>query len=77
MVEELASVEAMLPTIRVPTTVIVGAWDAVVSPAVGARIAAAIRGSELLLVRGVGDSAPRDAPDVVAGAVLRRAGLSA
>jgi pimeloyl-ACP methyl ester carboxylesterase len=54
--------------VRVPTTVVSGAWDLVVPPSVSASIAAAIPGSELVTVARTGHFIPRDAPDVVAAA---------
>jgi pimeloyl-ACP methyl ester carboxylesterase len=69
LVREIGEVEAALGSVRVPTTVISGAWDLVVPPSVSASIAAAIPGSELVTVARTGHFIPRDAPDVVAAAV--------
>ena len=68
LVREIGEVEAALGSVRVPTTVVSGAWDLVVPPSVSASIAAAIPGSELVTVARTGHFIPRDAPDVVAAA---------
>jgi pimeloyl-ACP methyl ester carboxylesterase len=69
LVREIGEVEAALGSVRVPTTVVSGAWDLVVPPSVSASIAAAIPGSELVTVARTGHFIPRDAPDVVAVSV--------
>ncbi len=69
LVREIGAVESALDSVRVPTTVISGAWDVVVPPSVSASIAAAIPGSELVSVARTGHFVPRDAPEVVAAAV--------
>jgi pimeloyl-ACP methyl ester carboxylesterase len=75
---EIESVEESIPLIVVPTEVITGTWDIVVSPSVAASTAASIRGSRLSIVPGVGHFLPRDAAPVIADAVVRVAakGLS-
>lgn len=71
LMTEIRSVEAALAEIGVPTEVVSGTWDIIVSPEVAARIASAIRGAELVLVPGTGHFLTRDAPRALAGAVRR------
>lgn len=69
LLKEIGPIETALEDIRAPTVVLAGAWDVVVPPSVGAAIAAAIRGAELIVVEHVAHFVPRDAPKVVADAV--------
>jgi pimeloyl-ACP methyl ester carboxylesterase len=71
LLREISEVESSLQTIEVPTAVIVGAWDVVVSPSVAASIAASVPGAELVTVGQVGHFVPRDAPEAVTSAVRR------
>jgi hypothetical protein len=78
LINEIQSIEAALPDIRVPTEVVAGTWDIIVGPEVAARIASTIHGAELVLVPGTGHFLTRDAPEVLARAVrgvAERAGL--
>jgi pimeloyl-ACP methyl ester carboxylesterase len=71
LVREIGDVEAALPRVGVPTVVIAGSWDVVVPASVATSIAAAVAGSELVVVARTGHFVPRDAPRVVADAVRR------
>ena len=64
--ESLWSVAAR---VRVPTLVVWGDRDRLVAPRLAPRTAAAIRGSRLLVLPGVGHVAQIEAPEVVARAV--------
>jgi pimeloyl-ACP methyl ester carboxylesterase len=74
LLREIAEVEEAVSSVRVPTTVVCGAWDVVVPPAVGRWISETIEGSELVIVERTGHFVPRDAPQVVAAAVRRTEG---
>lgn len=63
---EPADVMAELPTIGVPTLVLGGAEDRLVSPAQHAEVATAL-GGDLIMLDGVGHAAHEQVPDVVAG----------
>jgi pimeloyl-ACP methyl ester carboxylesterase len=78
LIDEIPSVEDALPEIHVPTEVVAGTWDIIVTPEVAARIASSIRGAELVLVPHTGHFLTRDAPSVLAAAIRRvavKAGL--
>jgi pimeloyl-ACP methyl ester carboxylesterase len=67
----ISEVQQAVSSVRSPTTVISGAWDIVVPPAVGRWISQTIEGSEFVIVDRAGHFVPRDAPEVVAAAVRR------
>jgi pimeloyl-ACP methyl ester carboxylesterase len=69
LLREIADIEASLPMVGVPTTVIAGAWDVVVPPSVARSIARSVPGAELVILEKVGHFVLRDAPDAVAAAV--------
>ena len=71
LLNEIGDVEDSLGAIAVPTVVITGSWDVVVSPSVAVSIASAVPAAELVTVERVGHFLPRDAPEVVASAVRR------
>lgn len=73
LMTEIRSVETALSQVRVPTEVVAGTWDIIVSPEVATRIASSIQGAELVLVPGTGHFLTRDAPGVLAEAVRRSA----
>ncbi len=59
---ERADSTATLPSIRVPTLVMVGAEDSLAPPAVHEEMRAAIPGSRLVVVPGAGHVSPMEAP---------------
>jgi pimeloyl-ACP methyl ester carboxylesterase len=69
LVREIASVEASLSQLTLPTVVMTGALDDVVSPSVAVNTAAQVKGAELVILPAVGHAVPRDAPDAVVSAV--------
>jgi pimeloyl-ACP methyl ester carboxylesterase len=71
LVREIGAVESALPRIHLPTVVIVGTWDVVVPPSVGAVVAGAVPGAELVTLARTGHFVPRDAPLEIADAVRR------
>jgi pimeloyl-ACP methyl ester carboxylesterase len=71
LLAEIADVERSLAQVRVPTAVVSGTWDRVVAPAVAAQTAAAIAGSELVVLSGVSHFPARDAPARVERALRR------
>jgi len=76
LVGELAAVTAALGRVRVPTAVVVGAWDVVVSPSSGRTLAAAVPGAELVELERSGHFVARDAPVALSGVVARYAGIA-
>jgi len=77
LIDETASIERRLPSLRVPTAVIHGTADHVVSPHVAAELAGAIAGAELLLRPNLGHRLPFEEAEFVAGVVRRYASLMA
>jgi 3-oxoadipate enol-lactonase len=55
--------------LTLPTVVMTGALDDVVSPSVAVNTAAQVKGAELVILPAVGHAVPRDAPDAVVSAV--------
>jgi len=60
---------ALLPTIAVPTLVVVGEHDAIAPPAEAAAMAAAIRGARCVVVPGCGHMTPIEDPAAFAAAL--------
>ena len=77
LLAEVGDVERALPGLRLPVSVVTGTWDTVVPPAVAVAIAAAVPGSELVTVAGVGHFVPRDSPRAVVAALFRVHGRAA
>jgi pimeloyl-ACP methyl ester carboxylesterase len=71
LIREIGEVEASLRAIKMPVSVVAGAWDVVVAPSVAASIAASVPAAELVVVDRIGHFVPRDAPGVIASAVRR------
>ena len=53
---------ALLPTLRVPTLVVVGEQDVITPPAEAQAMAAAVQGARLAVVPGCGHMTPMEAP---------------
>jgi len=62
---------SLLPSIAVPTLVIVGEHDAITPPAGAEPMSKAIRGSTYVVVRGSGHMAPMEQPQQVTDAIRR------
>ncbi len=69
-VEFLDRLEAVLPDVTCPTSIVWGAEDSWISPNNGLRIQRAIPGSSLTMVPGAGHFILDDAPDEVADLVI-------
>ena len=74
LLDELPTVYAALPRLRVPTAVVVGAWDLVVRPGASRTLAGAVAGAELVEVPRAGHFVARDTPHVLADVVARYGG---
>lgn len=70
LIAEEAHVIEAVSRLAVPTVVMVGTRDVVVPPRSGARLAAAVPGSTLLLVAGSGHLLPEEVPHLVADAIV-------
>jgi pimeloyl-ACP methyl ester carboxylesterase len=68
--QDMAALEPLLGAVSVPALVLWGAEDAWLSPAVGARLAAAIPEARFVLVSGAGHFAMEDEPAAVADELL-------
>lgn len=79
LVDELDAVQAALPEVRVPTTVVSGTWDVVVPLEASRFLADSIPGARLQILDGVGHFVARDAPEalieVITAAATDRRGL--
>jgi pimeloyl-ACP methyl ester carboxylesterase len=64
-------VESLLPQITCPALVMTGSQDGWAPPAQHAQMAAAIPGSELVIVEGAGHMIPLEAPEAVNAAIAR------
>jgi pimeloyl-ACP methyl ester carboxylesterase len=73
LVHELPLLAPRLASIKAPTAVVLGTMDRVIGPTSGSRLAAAIPGAELEMVRGGGHLLPQLQPAAVASAVRRLA----
>jgi len=73
LLRELPLLGPRLPTLQLPTLVLVGTSDRVVGTAAGNRLAAAISGASLEFVPGGGHLLPQLEPEVVAEALRRLA----
>lgn len=69
LAQRYAPIEATLPAIAVPTTVLWGDRDEFFSPADGHRLSAAVPGAELRVLEGAGHFVARERPDDVAAAI--------
>lgn len=76
LVEETPRISERLPTIRVPTVVIHGTADHIVSPHAAVLLAASIPGAELVLRPHEGHLLAFERPEVIAEAVRRYARLT-
>ncbi len=65
LVDELGDIQAALPDVRAPTTVVSGTWDVVVPLEASRFLADAIPGAELRVLDGVGHFVARDAPEAL------------
>lgn len=65
----MAALWERLPSLRMPTTVLVGERDAKYT-ALGRRLATAIPEARLVIVPGAGHGLPRESPDAVAAALI-------
>jgi pimeloyl-ACP methyl ester carboxylesterase len=72
LVRELPELEARLPSLDVPATVIIGARDLVVPVQSARELAAAIPGAELIVLPRAGHLLPLRQADAVADAIARR-----
>lgn len=77
LVAEAPLVAKAAEALDLPVVVVAGTRDAVVPPRASARLAAALRARELVLVAGAGHFLMADAPEVVVAAVDRVASLAA
>ncbi len=66
LLAEAGLLERAVGDVAVPTTVVTGAWDAVVPPSASADLAAGIAGARLVSLAGVGHFVARDVPDTLA-----------
>jgi pimeloyl-ACP methyl ester carboxylesterase len=71
LIDELPAVTAALPALDLPVSVVSGEWDVVVRPQAAVSLAAAVSNAELVLVPNAGHFVARDAPEVLADAVVR------
>jgi pimeloyl-ACP methyl ester carboxylesterase len=69
LLREMGSIETSLSRLTLPTVVVTGALDAVVSPSVAVHTAAQLEAAELVILPGTGHSVPHDAPDALVSAV--------
>lgn len=76
LIQETPAIEERLPTLRLPTAVLHGAADHVVSLGAARDLAEAIPGAELHLEPGSGHLLPFEQPEVVAAAVRSYAALA-
>jgi pimeloyl-ACP methyl ester carboxylesterase len=77
LLAELPSVTAALAQVRVPTSVVAGMWDVVVSPRAARSLTFAIPGAELVAIPDTGHFIARDASPLLAEVIAetdRRAG---
>jgi pimeloyl-ACP methyl ester carboxylesterase len=77
LLAELPAVTAALTGVAVPTTVVAGMWDVVVSPRAARSLTAAIPGAELVVIPDIGHFVARDASPLLATLIAetdRRAG---
>lgn len=71
LLAEIDDLERAMSRVRAPTAVVTGTRDPVVPPSAAATTAAAIPGSELVMLAGIGHFLARDAPRAVAEVVGR------
>jgi pimeloyl-ACP methyl ester carboxylesterase len=71
LMDELPVVNAALARVKVPTAVVVGAWDVVVRPGAGRTLAHAVAGAELVWIDRAGHFVARDTPDRLADVIAR------
>jgi len=69
LINEMPLVVGALARIRVPTVVVVGAWDLVVGHEAGRTLVRAVAGAELVEVERSGHFVARDAPGVLSGLI--------
>lgn len=69
LLREIASVEALLPTLMLPTVVVTGELDGVIPPSVSVSTASAVVGADLVIVSNTGHPLPCEAPGAVVSAV--------
>lgn len=69
LLAETCLIERCLPSIGVPSLVLTGSWDLVVSPRAAAAVASLISGARLVELPGRGHLLPRDDPESIAKAV--------
>lgn len=69
LLTELPSLSGVLPTISVPTRVMVGSHDRTVPPAAGRRLAQAIPGADLVELSGAGHLLAYERPEAVVAAI--------
>jgi pimeloyl-ACP methyl ester carboxylesterase len=73
LLAETPSLAAKLRSVQVPTAVVAGRRDRLVSPRASADLAEAIPGAELVWVAGVGHLVPQEAPGVLVEIIRRYA----
>lgn len=71
LVDETDDIQRGLPAIGVPSVVVAGTRDLVVSPAAARALAISIPGAELSLVEGAGHLLPQETPDHLARIITR------
>jgi pimeloyl-ACP methyl ester carboxylesterase len=74
LLRELPGITDRLERIAAPSVVMVGTADRVISPSSQETLAARLPGADLVRVKGCGHLLPREAPALVADAIMRMAG---
>ncbi|MEA2391635.1 MAG: hypothetical protein QOK31_1744 [Solirubrobacteraceae bacterium] len=72
LVDEIDDLDRRLGDVVAPTTVLIGADDFLVAPAVGRELGERIPGATCRVVEGAGHVLPAEAPDAIADAVLEQ-----
>lgn len=66
---------SLLPSLKLPTLIVVGDADSVTPPAVAEGMQKAIPGAQLAIIRGAGHMTPMEQPEQVNAAMLRFIGM--